>query len=455
MRSRILTFLILTLSLSAFAQHDIQLDSVLTFRDAVRIALQNNATLISQKNNLVQSRANKTFRFAQLGPQVSINGQAYQSNGNRFIQQEGTVVNATVYGAQASLSVSQPIFNGLGILNTARQSANLLDAQLEQVNRSTQDVINLVSTQYLQVLMDQELVKIARENLEVQQAVLRQVKEQVAVGSRSPVDEFNQQAQVSNAELRLVQAEFTLINDKIQLFQLLMVDPTVKTRIEEPDWDVNAIALDNQELEQLLSVAMERRSDLKQARELEEASRFAMNANKGNFFPSLNAGYNLGSAYNQLKGADKTDPAYRSFDQQFRTDNRSSSFGLSLNIPIFTGFQNRFFYVQSKVQYENNKVLTQQREVIVKSDVLRAYENFESAQKGYAAGLTGLEASKRAFELEKERYDLGVTSFVDFANANRTFVQAQTDMAQAKYRFLFQKIMLDYAVGTLRVEDLP
>ena len=60
-----------------------------------------------------------------------------------------------------------------------------------------------------------------------------------------------------------------------------------------------------------------------------------------------------------------------------------------------------------------------------------------------------------AFDLERERYNLGVTSFVDFVNANRTYVQAQTDMAQAKYRFLFQKIALDFAVGTLKVEDIP
>jgi outer membrane protein len=59
-----------------------------------------------------------------------------------------------------------------------------------------------------------------------------------------------------------------------------------------------------------------------------------------------------------------------------------------------------------------------------------------------------------AFRLEKERFDLGITSFVDMANANRTYVQAQSNMAQAKYRFLFQKVALDYALGTLKFEDI-
>jgi len=430
-------------------------DSVLTFKDAVRIALQNNATLISQKNNLVTSKVFKTFRFAQLGPQAGISGSLYQSNGNRFIQQEAKVVNATVNGAQASLSVNQPIFNGLSILNGAKASSALLDGQLELVNRTTQDVITAVSNQYLQVLLDQELLKIAIENLEAQKTVLLQVQEYVKVGSRSPVDGYNQQAQVSNAELRVVQAENTLVNDKTTLFLSLGIDPTLVTRIVEPTWDINTIALDNIDLDQMLETALQRRSDLRLARDNEKAAQFNVRANKGNYFPSLNAFYNNGSAYNQVKGVDSSDPAYRNFNDQFFTDNRSNSFGVSLNIPIFSGFQNRYLFIQSKMAYENSKAQRQLREVTVKSDVLRAYENLQSVQKAYAAGLTGLEASKMAYELERERYNLEVTSFVDFATANRTFIQAQTDMAQAKYRILFQKILLDYALGTLKPEDLP
>ena len=453
MKKRLTIFLVLSLvGAEVFAQAN---DSTLTFREAVRVALKNSVLLNTERNNLLLSKVNKTYRIAQLGPQVGINGNLYQSNGNRFIQQELKVVNTTVYGGGVTLSVSQPIFNGLGGLKSARQASSQLDAQLEQVNRSTQDIINTVSTQFLQVLLDQELLKIALENLELQKTQYEQVEAQVEVGSRSPVDQYNQQAQVSNAELTVAQAEFTLVNDKTTLLQALLLDPTLKTKIEEPEWDVNAIALDDLSLAELLEVSSERRSDLKQARYTERASKFGMSSSKGNYFPRLNAFYNNGSAFNQVKGTPHDDPSYRSSIDQFTNYNRSSSYGLSLNIPIFTGFETRAFYMQSKIQYENNKLLTKNQEVIVKGDVLRAYENFQSVKKAYAAGLTGLEASEMAYSLEKERFNLGITTFVDFANANRTYIQAQTDMAQAKYRFIFQKIMLDYATGTLNPDELP
>ena len=426
----------------------------LTFKEAVKVGLQNNVVLNQQRNNLMQSQAQKTSRIAQIGPQVSINGNAGIRSGNNWIQNTGEVVNATVDGVAASIDVTMPIFNGLSTINSARQASSQLDAQLELVNRTTQDVINLVSIQFLQVLLDQELLKIAQENLELQKKQLDQILAQVELGSRSPVDEYNQKAQVSNSELLLTQAEFNLVNDKITLLQTLLMDPVNQPTLAEPEWDVNSIVLDNQDLNQLLATAAEQRSDLKQAQYTERASKFSMTSSKGNYLPSINAQYSFGSRYNQVRGTPR-DSSFRDFTNQFTIDNRYQSLGVGFSIPIFTGFQNRATYVQQKVFYDNSRELTKSREVIVKGDVVRAYRNFESVKKGYIASSDGLAASQMAFNLEKERYDLGVTSFVDFANANRIFVQAQTNLAQAKYRFLFQKILLDYSLGTLKFEDIP
>jgi outer membrane protein len=442
------------IGVNAFSQ-DQTGDRLLTFKEAIDIAMRNNVTLIAQRNLLTQQKVNKTYRWAQLGPQASVNATLYESNGNRFIQQEGKVVNATVNGLSANLNIQQPIFNGMSLFYNARGSSEIFDAQLETVNRSMQTTMNNVATQYLQVLLDKELAKIALENLKNQQTQFEQVKAQVELGARSPVDEYNQQAQVSTAELRLMQANYTLVNSRITLMQTLLLDPTDSLSIEEPEWNINGMALDNLSLPSLVETALQKRSDLKAFKHLENSARMNMHSSKGNYMPGLNAFYSNGSAWNQLKDADTQDPGYRNFDQQFRTDNKQNNFGLSLNIPLFTGFQNRAIMMQSKVQYQNSKLNRSSQEVLVKGDVLRAFENYQAIQIAYKSAQTGLEASQMAFDLERERYNLGVTSFVDFVNANRTYLQAQTDMASAKYRFLFQKVALDFAVGTLKVEDIP
>jgi outer membrane protein len=125
-----------------------------------------------------------------------------------------------------------------------------------------------------------------------------------------------------------------------------------------------------------------------------------------------------------------------------------------LQIPLFNGLQRKAVYFQQKTNYLNSKWVTRNLEILVKNDVRRAYLNFESAKKGFMAGVSQLEAATMAYSLETERFNLGITSFADYIQSNRSYVEAQTAKAQAEYRLVFQRILLEYAMGTLRPEDL-
>jgi outer membrane protein TolC len=78
-----------------------------------------------------------------------------------------------------------------------------------------------------------------KENYEALNKQLEQVKEQVALGAKSPVDEYNQEAQTKAAELRYVLAEIQLNNDKTLLAQTLLIDPFEQFDVERPNWDIN------------------------------------------------------------------------------------------------------------------------------------------------------------------------------------------------------------------------
>ena len=109
---------------------------------------------------------------------------------------------------------------------------------------------------------------------------------------------------------------------------------------------------------------------------------------------------------------------------------------------------------QQKILYENAQLNKRNVEYQIRNDVVRAVRNFEGARKSFQVSTDQVTAAELAFQLETERYNLGVTNFVDYTNANRVYVQALTDKAQAEYRLVFQRILLEYAVGTLKPEDL-
>ncbi len=453
--------LFLLIAVSVAALNSWGQTKVLTFQDAVKIATQNSVLLNQQKNNLELSQMQKLSSIASIGPTISVGASASQFNGNSFNQQAGKVIIGIRDNIQGNVNANLNLFSGFFRINSIKQYSNLLDAQSYFVNRTAQDVINTVSAQYLNVMLDVELFKIAKENFEALNKQLEQVKELVALGARSPVDEYNQDALTKAAELRMVQAEVNLNNDKTTLTQTLLIDPFEVYEVEKPIWDLTALGFDGLNMEALAEKAKQFRGDYLRAVKNETGLKFSSRAAKSSMMPSLNAFGNYGSSYNfahnqpdsiLVNGLMVRNQA--PFNEQFRTNNVYKQYGLQLNIPIFNGFQNRTTYTQQRVLYENAQWTKRNMEYQIKNDVIRAVRNYEAAKKTYSVSLDQLKAAEVAFQLETERYNLGVTNFVDFTNANRVLVQAQTDKAQSEYRLVFQRISIEYAVGTLKAEDL-
>ncbi len=440
---------ILVLPLAVFGQND----KVLTFADAVKIGLENNIRLKQTQNELEANQAEKYAGMASLGPTARMTGSLGRRDGNSFNQQEGRVVNGKLDFMDGSLRTGMTLFSGFSRLNAYRQSSAQVESQAHLIKRTQQDVITDISNQYLQCLLDKEFLAINEQNLSTQEKQLDQLMAQVDAGSVAKVDQINQEFQVKNAELLVLRSRITLRNDKAILAELLQIDPAVTFEIEIPNLDINEIDMASYDLDELYTLASSNRSDLLQTQKLELVSKYALKSVRGTYLPSLDAFFNYGSAYNLLVGT--PDSVARDFDQQFFTDNVFKTYGLSLNIPIFNGFSTRSRVVRSRVNYENAVLNTQSLSLTVKSDVLRAWQSFQDAMLNYQASQAQLDAAKLSFDLQKESFELGASDFVAYTQANRDYLNAQASFAQSRYTMLFQDILLQYAVGTLKFEDIP
>jgi outer membrane protein len=427
----------------------------LTFKEAVKIGLDNNLTLNTEENNLISSRVNKRSGIMGMGPTVSISGNAGRNDGNSFNQQQGQVVNGIVDFVGANIFASMPLFNGLNNINAYRASESSYDAQMHLVKRTNQDVIRNIANQYLTCLLDQRLVFIQEKNLETQKQQYNQIKAFVDAGSRAEVDLYNQEYQVKNAELLLLRANITLKNDKITLSQTLQLDPLVTFELQEPAWDINLLDGELASAEDLNAVAMNQRSDLAQASAVAQSSKFSYQSSKGRYYPNVSLFAQYASRYNYIHPSGTFAPENRTFEQQFMEDNTQLTYGISFTIPIHGAFQTRSTVVRNRIQYENSKLLRENVEITVKSDVIRAQQNYRDARSNYEAAQAQMMAAERSFNLEKERYALGISDIVSLTQANQNYNRAQADLESAKYTLMFQKLLINYATGTLKFEDIP
>jgi outer membrane protein len=430
--------------------------TVLTYEEAIKIGLKNNLTLNQQKNNLFSRQVQKTQSYSAFLPTVSGFGQLTHTDGTQPSPQTGDLIDLSNDRFFANIQASMTIFNGFSTVNSMNQSVNQFRSQTSFVKRTEQDVINNVTNQYLLVLLDQELLKIAEQNYRSQNVVLDQLRELVSTGSRAEADLYTQDAQVRNLQVIAIRSRATLENDKALLAQMLQLDPAIPIAVEVPRFN-STFDLTRTPLDSLFEVALANREDLKQAGYDVKGNLYGYRAAIGGWVPTVSLFASYGSSFNSSLTEITTptgEPLYGNFGNQFTRVFPTLSYGVQINIPIFDRLQTRRIRVQNRVAYQNSVLQRENLEKTVKIDVKRTYNNYLAAIEAYEAAQVQFQAGELALRTQQESYILGIAAQVAVAQANQTYVQAAASRAQAEVTLIFQKMLLEYALGTLKPENV-
>ncbi len=424
-----------------FAQDTLKLN----FNDAVKMALDKNIQLQEEKNNLQSSQASNMQSIGQFLPSVYAGTYYNYRNGLSFNQYTGDVVNTTSKDGSVGVQANYTIFSGLGRIYSVRNTELQLKSQQDYVTFTQQTVIYNVAQQFLQVLLDRELQRIDNENLKAQKVTLEQIAGYVTAGSKPLSDRLTQEAQVKKLEVTKIRDENKIRLDISMLNQTLMLEPGKQVDLVEPGWELNTILTRNYDLNDLYQTALANRPDYKKALADIDASQAFIGYQKSAFYPKLSVSYTYGSAYTSDLGFN--------LDTQLK-NNRSSTLGFSLSIPIFNQFYTAGQVSKARVINDNNQLIANNLKLKIFQDVQTSYLNFIAAKNEYNATQSQYEAAVEAQKIQQESYDLGVSDLVQLSQANQTYVDAAASRAQAQYTLLFQQVMLNYSPGTLNPDDL-
>lgn len=442
---RFLTKLIFALIFGAFvsplatAQDTLKIN----FQDAITIGLAKNLDYRILQNT--QEVLKKDAQSAMAGhlPSANFSSSFMRQTGQQFQQIEGEIVvtKETNEIVSPSFGLSMPVFNsGRRILDT--QSAILAQKAGEKgLDRAKQQIVFDVARRYMQVLLDQELLRIATENLVNQKKQLLQIEGFVEAGLRTVSDLYNQQAEVARVESLVLDSELALENDRWLLAEYLQLEVGKIPVLEPVDVSTFTNDLADLNIDQLYEMATQSRPDLQQQALLVNSYKKDYQAIKAMMFPRLSAFYNYGTFYTSLDS--------RPMRSQLLDIYPQNTFGLSLNVPIFNALQSRVDVARSKMIHHNQGLRRDALDRKVYQEVKLAYQTYQVALRKSANASVRLKAATEAQLAVAERFRLGLSNFVDLATANQTLVNSQADQAQAAFTLYFQEVLMNYALGTL------
>ena len=128
-------------------------------------------------------------------------------------------------------------------------------------------------------------------------------------------------------------------------------------------------------------------------------------------------------------------------------NNFGQSLGLSLTIPVFSRGQVKANVNRAKINQEISRINLSDQKLALRESVERAYINAKATLKEYEAAQKSVDAQQQSFEYAQQRYSLGVTNSFDFEQVKNRLVNAQSDLARAKYNFVFRTKLLEFYYG--------
>jgi outer membrane protein len=123
--------------------------------------------------------------------------------------------------------------------------------------------------------------------------------------------------------------------------------------------------------------------------------------------------------------------------------------GLNVNIPIFNGhlFSARPTEADLRLQASNQRLKDLENRVA--RDVRVAWLNVNSAYQRLDLTSKLQDEATQALKLAQARYNLGLSSVIEFSQAQLNETQAEIQGASAKYEFQIQNAVLNYELGSL------
>ena len=416
---------------------------VWSLEECINYAYENNITIkrqvLNSKYQQTQLKQSKLNRLPDLNAQIG-----YSFNfGYTWIQQEATNVDRNTRSFNSGIGSNLSVFNGMNLNNTIKRDRFNLQAALQTTEKIKNDISLQITSLYLQILFDKELLTVARQQLATTKLQENRTKELVNAGKIAKGKYLEIKSQAAKEALSVTIQENNLSVSLLNLAQLLDLKNTA-------DFDIVVPAIDGTEEdlpeapEQIYSTALNIMPQIKGSKYSLKSSEYELKMARGNYYPRLNLNFNLGANANWLN--DDTNDYNRPLWDQLQST-RNYYIGASLSIPVFNKLQIRNGVNNAKLGVEDAKYKLEQEKLNLRKEIQQAYVDALAAYKKYRSSAEAVRSYKESFRYTEEKFNVGMVNSVDYNVAKTDYLKAQSNLLQAKYEYILKMKILDFYRG--------
>lgn len=422
-----------------------------TLQEAVDYAVSHNLQVISSDYNRKLQESSLQIAKREYLPSVAGNiGNTVSFGEGRDVF--GTTQRNDNFSNTTSLSADVLLFNNGRLEKNVRKTAFDLEASQYDLLRVKDDISLQVAQQYLQILLNREIVKISASALANAQRQYDRARITTEGGATPQTVLAEAEAGLAREKQNFKNAEINTERSLFTLAQLLRIE-------DYRNFDVENVVLPEvpqpplHSTENIIETAYQNQPQIKAAETRIKAAEAQTEVVETAFWPTVTAGAGLGTSYfnslvTDITGRDLSGNVIKEagFFQQYK-NNFGQQISLSARIPIFNKGITRLQVQQSKINEDiaRNNLEAQKQEVL--QNVQRAQFDAQSNYETYMAALEAAESSRLALDFTEKSFAAGKSTIYDVNVARNNYANAQGSIAQAKYNYLFSVKLLNFYAG--------
>lgn len=412
-----------------------------SLEECIKYAIENN---IQIKQQVIQTKVQENaLDLAKMKLVPTLNsGLSHDYNFGRALDQTKYVfTNQTLQSDYVYLGGQTPVFSGMQNVNSIKKNKYQVLAAQEDLKFISDDVALNVALAYLQILLNRDLVTANQNQLNITLQQIGKTKKLVDAGSVAKGNLLQIEAQAGQEEVQLINVKNLLDISYLNITQLLEIKTPAGFEIVAPEIPVDTNSIIAGNVEDIYQIASGNRPEIKSSEMKLAASEYDLKIAKGGRSPQLALNYSVNTRYTYIYASENIP-----FDEQFK-NNRTSAFGLSLNIPILNGWSVNKNISNSKLNIETYKYNLEGTKKTLYKNIQKAYTDAVAALKKYNASLKAVVSSEEAFRYTEQKFNVGMVTSVDYNASKTQLLNAQADLSQAKYEYIFKTKVLDFYKG--------
>lgn len=402
----------------------------MTLDEILDIALKNNTNIqVSKYQKEINSQELKKAKAAYL-PKLS----AGADIGNYDIEASGVKQDGDA--STVTLSASQLIYDFGKTSSSIDASKYNLEASSSEIQINTKDTILSIKEAYYDILNKHQQIIVSKEAVALDKLQLSQANEYFKAGVRTKIDVINAQLNLSNSELKLVQANYDLKISKTKLISLLGKRSEQTIDVKPDTKDISSLAksvkIEDDNLDKLINIAFENRSELEKFKALIKTNKASLNSANAEYYPTID----LSASY-----SDKNSDDISSLEQS------QTAVLLNLKWDLYTGNTTNANKKISLANLSTTKKQFEQQKLQIRQDVTSAFLNLEQSFESIKINLLSLDLSTRNLNLANERYKAGLNDLLEVNDAKLEYTKSKTNLVNSYYTYLSNTAKLEYSLG--------